>query len=252
MAKIFISHSSVDKNVARQIAKDLDYYGHDIWFDEWSIQVGQCIPTEISEGIENSDFILLLLSKKSVESSWVDKEWKSAYWDEVNERSIFILPILLEKCDIPRLLRTKKYANFVKSYAIGFHELLGSIDVYSEARGLITSYEASNFELPTIVRANKELTELTTLQLKAKASRFIGKPIAIINASVVTVFGSKNGHIHFALQDGIGMYKYCYVRENSDLEDLILKIPSGNFYGVVKEMQHVNIFLVSEYEKTDH
>lgn len=251
MAKFFISYSSLDKNIARQIAQDLKHYGHEIWFDEWSIQVGQCIPTEISGGIENSDFILLLLSKKSVESSWVDKEWKSAYWDEVNNQSISILPILLETCDVPRLLKTKRYANFEKSYAIGFHELMGSIDVYIEARGLITSYEASSFDLPKIVRANKELTELTTAQLKAKATRFLGKPVVIKSAGVSYIYGSESGYVRFFLRDSTDDYSQCFVRENTNLEDLILNKPSGNFYGVVQEVPCANAFIVSEYEKTD-
>ena len=251
MAKFFISYSSLDKDIARQIAQDLKHYGHEIWFDEWSIQVGQCIPTEISGGIESADFILLLLSRKSVDSSWVDKEWKSAYWDEVNDQSVFILPILIETCAVPRLLKTKRYANFEKSYAIGFHELMGSIDVYSEARGLTTSYEASSFDLPKIVRANKELTELNIAQLKAKATRFIGKPIATKGVSVSYISGSKNGYVQFFLGDGTENYTHCYVREDTNLEDLILNKPSGNFYGVIQEIPHVNAFLVSEYEKTD-
>ncbi|MEM8715085.1 MAG: toll/interleukin-1 receptor domain-containing protein [Cyanobacteria bacterium P01_G01_bin.4] len=250
MARIFISYSSLDNQTARKLAKDLEHYGHEIWFDEWSIQVGQCIPTEISEGIENSDFILLLLSKTSVESSWVDKEWKSAYWDEVNEQSISILPILLETCEIPRLLKTKRYANFEKSYAIGFHELIGSIDVYSEARGLITSYEASSFDLPKIVRSNKDLIELTLLQLTAKATRLIGKPIAINNARVFSVFGSSSGYVHFMLKDSTGSYSNCYVLENTSLEDFILNKPIGDFYGVIQMGPSPNAFIVSEYEET--
>jgi hypothetical protein len=191
----------------------------------------------------------LLLSKKAVESSWVDREWKSAYWDEVNRQSIVILPILLEKCDVPRLLMTKKYASFHKSYAIGFHELIGAVDVYSKARGLITSYELSSFDLPRIIRADKELTELTISQMTAKASRFIEKPVAVKKANVLQINESQLGHVNFYLCDSTGIYFDCFIIENTSLEDLIINQPSGNFYGVMQNFPQANSFIISEYEQ---
>src|ERR1700749_3618301 len=128
MATIFISHSAQDKDVACRLADDLAILRHNIWLDEWNIKVGQCIATEIEKGIENTDFVVLLLSKRAAESNWVDREWKVAYWDEVRSNSIVVLPVLLEETSIPKRLQTKKYANFTQSYAVGFRELANAID----------------------------------------------------------------------------------------------------------------------------
>jgi hypothetical protein len=38
MAKIFISHSSKDKEFVRQLKKDLEEFGHEIWLDEREIK----------------------------------------------------------------------------------------------------------------------------------------------------------------------------------------------------------------------
>jgi hypothetical protein len=247
MASIFISYSSLDKEVARQLASDLTHYGHDVWLDEWRIKVGQCIPTEIEKGIEEADFVILLLSSHAVQSNWVDREWKTAYWDEVNKKPIELLPGLLEKCEIPKLIQTKKYANFSKSYAIGFHELITAIDWYSESRGLTTSYEKSALQLPRIIRGSRELTVLTCRQLQARANRMIGKPIAIKNARVFIIFGPRGPYVNFSLHDATASYLNCYVEQDSALEDVILEQPEGHFYGVIRDEPR-DAFVVSEWE----
>lgn len=262
MAAIFLSHSSRDKDVARQLAGDLKQLGHQVWLDEWNIRVGQCIPTEIEQGIATADFVTLLLSKHAVESSWVDREWKMAYWDEINSGSIVVLPVLLEKCEIPKLLQTKKYANLAQSYAVGFRELADAIDWYCEQQGLTTSYESSTLVLPRIIRGSKDLVGLTLTQLHAKAPRLVGQPIAIQNAHVLTIYGStqeapKYGNrrwVEFCLADADGDFGKCLVTEDTPLEELILQRPTGTFYGVVEAVRRFtygpeeHCFLVSEFE----
>ena len=142
MASVFISYSSKDKRVARRVAKDLKRLGHRIWLDEWQIKIGQCIPTEIQDGIENSDYIILLLSEHAVESKWVEREWKIAYWEEVNANSIMILPACIEPCEVPKLLKTKKYAALYDSYDQGLFEIATSLEYYSKARQKKDFYHA--------------------------------------------------------------------------------------------------------------
>ena len=127
MASIFISHSSIDKGIARQIAEDLKHIGHKVWFDEWKIDVGQSIPSCIESGLEETDFVVVLLSDHAVKSNWVDREWKAAYGDEISRSRVTVLPVLLNQCRIPKLLETKKYADFTRAYAPGFHDLAQSI-----------------------------------------------------------------------------------------------------------------------------
>ena len=125
--KIFISHSSKDKVFVRKLANDLKIIGHDVWLDEWEIKVGECIVSKIEEGIKNSEYVIIVLSESSVNSGWVEKEWKSKYWDEISHSRILVLPAIIEECEIPELLKTKKYADFTKNYSIPFFELNKSI-----------------------------------------------------------------------------------------------------------------------------
>lgn len=125
--KVFISHSSIDKGFARQISTDLSAFGHDPWLDEWQIKVGESIPEKIATGLEDADYILVVLSSGSVASKWVEREWHAKYWDEVSSGRVTVLPMLLSDCTIPTLLKTKKYADFRSSYNDGLDDILAAL-----------------------------------------------------------------------------------------------------------------------------
>lgn len=125
--RVFISHSSKDKQFATWLSVDLANRGHDPWLDEWKIRAGESIPTKIGEGIERCDFVVVVLSENAVASHWVEREWQAKYWDEVSKGKIQVIPALLRECKIPILLRTKKYANFSVSYNHGLEDLLVAI-----------------------------------------------------------------------------------------------------------------------------
>jgi hypothetical protein len=127
MARIFISHSSADKDFVRRLFEDLRDLGHRPWLDEWEIKVGDCIVSSIQEGLESSDYIIVVLSPFAVSSGWVEREWKDAYWNEVTEGRTIVLPVLLADCVIPSLIRTKRYADFRAKYEIGLATLCQAI-----------------------------------------------------------------------------------------------------------------------------
>ncbi|AKV04335.1 hypothetical protein AKJ09_10998 [Labilithrix luteola] len=62
-----------------------------------------------------------------MKSQWVEREWHDNYWDEMSTGKINVLPLLLEDCEIPRLLRTKKYADFRADYSHGLDQLLRAL-----------------------------------------------------------------------------------------------------------------------------
>lgn len=125
--KLFISYSSLDKHYANYLFADLSEAGHDPWIDDWNIRAGQSIPEEIQKGLESGDYIIVLLSPNSIKSKWVQSEWQSMYWDEMNNQEIKVIPVLLEDCEIPHFLKIKKYIDFRWDYNYGFDELLHSL-----------------------------------------------------------------------------------------------------------------------------
>lgn len=122
--EVFLSHGSVDKPLARRIARDLLMPDIGVWFDEWEIRVGHSTTQKISRGLDDADLVVVLLSSHSVESGWVEKEWSSVIGDEATSKKVLVLPAILDDCTRPRLLKDKTYADFRTVYAHGFQALL--------------------------------------------------------------------------------------------------------------------------------
>jgi hypothetical protein len=122
--RIFISYSSKDKQFAKWLAVDLANAGHSVWLDEWRIRVGESIPTRVAEGIEHCDTLVVVLSDHAVKSHWVENEWQAKYMAELKDGKVRVLPALLQECEVPTLLRPKKYADFTDQWSEGLEELL--------------------------------------------------------------------------------------------------------------------------------
>lgn len=69
--KIFISHSSHDKWVARQISGLLEKDGHFTFLDEKDIKTGESIDSSIQQHLKDSDHLLILITPASLTSHWV-------------------------------------------------------------------------------------------------------------------------------------------------------------------------------------
>jgi len=123
----FISHSAKNKPFVRQLAADLVAAGVQVWIDEQRIRVGDSIPERVAQGVAESDFFLVVISAASVSSAWVQKELDQALVHEIEKRRVRVMPVLLDKVQLPETIREKKYADFTESYEKGLKDLLASI-----------------------------------------------------------------------------------------------------------------------------
>ncbi len=130
LRKIFLCHSSRDKEFVRRIATDLTNQGYRVWFDSWEIRVGDNIVQEINDGLQESVFLAVVLSRAAVDSRWVQREWTSLFMTAAEEHRATVLPILLEDCEIPPLLRPLKFADFrsLESYDSAFADVVQAIE----------------------------------------------------------------------------------------------------------------------------
>lgn len=90
----FISYSSKDQAVALAFRDRLSGV-KPVWMAPFSIPVGSSYAHEISRAIEEADAFILLLSKNSVRSKWVEKELDNALRVDVP-----ILPVALDHCEL--------------------------------------------------------------------------------------------------------------------------------------------------------
>jgi len=120
---IFLCHSSTDKGFVRMVNDDLRRLGATTWLDENNIKVGDSLVGKISEGLKVSQFMAVFLSPASVKSIWTKKEWQSYLSRQLAGSAITILPVLIEKCEVPEILADLKYADFTESYHDGLRQL---------------------------------------------------------------------------------------------------------------------------------
>src|SRR5437870_4134664 len=80
---VFVSHSTKDRWIARQIAKLLEGSGKDFsiktFLDERDIKVGDSIPDSIRTNIQQCNEFLVLLTRNSLDRPWVLIEISAAW-----------------------------------------------------------------------------------------------------------------------------------------------------------------------------
>lgn len=126
--KVFISHSSQDKPWVRRLVDDLERHGLSVWLDERRMRIGDSIVGEINRALRAADRLIIVLSRHSVASAWVDNELEYALMAEKKRSGgMRILPIRLDDCEIPPLLRGRLYADFSRDYDVAFGMLLDGL-----------------------------------------------------------------------------------------------------------------------------
>jgi hypothetical protein len=136
-AKCFISHNHRDNEVAERIAEELVKAGAEVWVDDWEMHPGDSLIAKISEAIVDSYYLVALLSKDSVQSSWVNKELEIALTRQISDKSIKVIPCLIDDCVIPPFLQPIFYADFRDGFDKGIKALLPAIkpvDLAAEGR----------------------------------------------------------------------------------------------------------------------
>lgn len=93
----FISHASEDKqSFVRPLADSLSELGYKVWYDEFTLKLGDSLTKNISEGIKNSDYGIVILSKNFFSKKWANKELESLINKEVFDSDNIILPLWLD------------------------------------------------------------------------------------------------------------------------------------------------------------
>ncbi len=123
MATIFISHSSHDNSFAKRLSQDLTLIGYTPWIDDLDIHPGDDIVDSITHGIAHARYAIVVLSSAAVSSKWVEAEWKATLRNAFSNQKIGVIPVLFDVCDVPEFLNAFRYADFTKSYAVGFAQL---------------------------------------------------------------------------------------------------------------------------------
>lgn len=91
---VFICHASEDKeDFVRPLAEKLKQQHIEVWYDEFSMKIGDSLMQKIDEGLSLSRFGIVVLSKSFFLKPWAKRELKGLNIRELNENRVLILPI---------------------------------------------------------------------------------------------------------------------------------------------------------------
>lgn len=108
----FVSYSSKDEDFAKKLYNDLQTNGVRCWFAPSDLKIGDRIRSRIDEMIDKHDKLLVILSKASITSQWVEQEIETALEKERKRKSTVLFPIRLDDF----VMKSKRgWANFVRN-----------------------------------------------------------------------------------------------------------------------------------------
>jgi len=115
----FISYSSKDEIFDKRLYADLQSSNVRSWFAPEDLKWGEHIRKGIDEAIQMHDKLLLILSKHSVASGWVEREVKTALARERKEKRTVLFPVRVDRAvfDCPfewatEILHERNIGNF--------------------------------------------------------------------------------------------------------------------------------------------
>lgn len=117
MSNIFISHSSHDKPFVRRLATALVSEGFPVWLDSWKLELGDSLLDKIYDGIDASSIVLLVTSKFSHESGWVNRELNAALSKEHATGRKFVIPLKIDCSELPLKISDRLYGDFSTSFS---------------------------------------------------------------------------------------------------------------------------------------
>ena len=88
---VFLTHSSEDKPVVRDIAERLRKEGLKVWFEGWVLKPGDSILAKLEERLEHSRMLMPCISASAFSSDWARLESGTfRFRDQLNRERPFI------------------------------------------------------------------------------------------------------------------------------------------------------------------
>lgn len=185
---IFISHASEDKDaIVRPLATILERLTVRVWYDEFSLQLGDSLTASIDKGLQESRYGLVVLSKAFLSKRWPEYEYRSLMTREIDgERAILPLWYDVTKEDVKNF---SLYLADIKALSISkanFGKILPAIlkvvrpDIFQERRmqGVLRRAVEDGTKklvnMSEIKRATSKQSKLTRQQLIRSKAVYYG------------------------------------------------------------------------------
>lgn len=152
---IFMSYSRRELGFVDDVVSKLEGEGYNVWLDYRVLVPGTPWKGQIDKGLNNSDTVLLVVSKASLASTYVTLEWQ--HFLETNKRVILLI---FEAVDLPTELEKYEWVDFRGSYKAGLQELFSQLKMPIQEEHPVPE---TGFKAPLIVWATIGISVLTAI-----------------------------------------------------------------------------------------
>ena len=135
LLKVFLCYAHHDKEAVHNLHARIRENGIHAWFDAEDLQPGQNWQHEIRKAILKSDVVIVCLSREfNKQQGYRHEELKIALEkaNVLDENEVFIIPVRLEKCDMPESLRHLQRVDLFKPG--GFKKLIDALQTKIQNR----------------------------------------------------------------------------------------------------------------------
>ena len=126
--QIFLLYARGDQEAVRRLFQRMIKEGAEVWLDREKILPGQDWQYEIRRAIQGSDLVIVCLSRQfNKQGGYRHEELKIALAKarSLPEGRSFIIPVRLERCDLPASLRRWQRVDLFETY--GYRKLVSAL-----------------------------------------------------------------------------------------------------------------------------
>lgn len=107
--KVFLSHASEDKkSIVEPLFEYLQNKEISVWLDKYEIDYGENIYQKVSEGIDNAEVAIFVITENFLNKKWPKEELSALSHLIFNNKSLVIVSIK-DGTELPKLITTRKY-----------------------------------------------------------------------------------------------------------------------------------------------
>lgn len=182
--KVFLSHASEDKTrFVTNFATKLRNKGIDVWLDEWEMLLGDDLVKGVfTDGLKSCKAVIIVISKNSIHKPWVQEELSISMIKKIN-KEIKLIPIIIDKCEIPECLRATVWQRIhdINNYDADLERIILSIHGEKIKPNLGKNPRYVENEILLLTNLNK----IDSLIIKLSCEEAVQKNDFLLNTSTI-------------------------------------------------------------------
>ena len=228
LGKVFISHTAADQPFVRRLAARLEKSHFQVWLDERDLVAGDPLPKSVSKALQAAKVILVVVSKSSVASKWLQYELNVAT-ERMIKGECRVIPVVIDETPLPAEVIGLLYADCRKGLARGLPSILTALQ--HEARRADMEHSFSS-------RVDRLVDEIFGGRGSVGTTKYRGKDWEVITMPIPDLDGDERD----AFYDTIPDYSRRWSGKSKPLDERWL----DEFERGVKDIQMNFALIVSE------